>query len=146
MPNYEIMFIVNPNVVEDEIDKINTQFEGMITSSGGKIGKIEKMGKRRLAYPVDKFTDGFYILFVMTANGAIVREMERRLRVMDPVIKYLTVRMDEDMKRLDKIKAHRQRRAARRGSGGAGGSEKGGEKGGPMFNAGAVAVEEQEEE
>ena len=146
MPNYEIMFIVNPNVAEDEIDKINTQFEGMITASGGKIGKIEKMGKRRLAYPVDKFTDGFYILFVMTANGAIVREMERRLRVMDPVIKYLTVRMDEDMKRLDKIKAHRQRRAARRGSGGSGGAEKGGEKGGPMFNAGAVAVEEQEEE
>jgi small subunit ribosomal protein S6 len=147
MPNYEIMFIVNPSVAEEEIDKINTQFEGMITASGGKIGKIEKMGKRRLAYPVDKFTDGFYVLFVMTANGAIVREMERRLRVMDPVIKYLTVRMDEDMKRLDKIKAHRQRRAARRGSGGSAGAgvERGGEKGGPMFNAGAVAVEEEEE-
>ena len=147
MANYEIMFIVNPSVADDEIDKINAQFEGIITAGGGKIGKIEKMGKRRLAYPVDKFTDGFYVLFVMTANGAIVREMERRLRVMDPVIKYLTVRMDEDMKRLDKIKAHRQRRAARRGSGGSagGGVEKGGEKGGPMFNAGAVAVEEEEE-
>src|SRR5262249_23873674 len=131
MANYEIMFIVNPNVVEEEIDKINTQLEGIVTSGGGKIGKIEKMGKRRLAYPVDKFTDGFYILFVMTANGTIVREMERRLRVMDPVIKYLTVRMDEDMKRLDKIKAHRQKRAARRGAHAGGG---GGEKGGPMFN------------
>src|SRR5947199_10424976 len=107
MANYEIMFIVNPNVTDDEIDKINAQFEGIITGGGGKIGKIEKMGKRRLAYPVGKFTDGFYVLFVMTANGAIIREMERRLRVMDPVIKYLNVRMDEDMKRLDKIKAHR---------------------------------------
>jgi small subunit ribosomal protein S6 len=147
MVNYEIMFIVNPNVAEDEIEKINSQLEGIVTAGGGKIGKIEKMGKRRLAYPVDKFTDGFYVLFVMTANGAIVREMERRLRVMDPVIKYLTVRMDEDMKRLDKIKAHRQKRAARRGGGGAsaGAGERGGH-GGPMFNAGSVAVEEPEEE
>src|SRR5436190_16282232 len=110
MTNYEIMFIVNPTAAEDEIDKINSQLEGIITSGGGKIGKIEKMGKRRLAYPVDKFTDGFYVLVVTTATGAIVREIERRLRVMDQVIKYLTVRMDEDMKRLDKIKAHRQKR------------------------------------
>jgi small subunit ribosomal protein S6 len=143
MANYEIMFIVNPNTADEEIDKINTQLEGIVTSGGGKIGKIEKMGKRRLAYPVDKFTDGFYVLFVLVANGAIVREMERRLRVMDSVIKYLTVRMDEDMKRLDKIKAHRQKRAARRSGGresAAGGA------GGPMFSTGGVAVEEQEEE
>src|SRR5262245_22617638 len=103
MRNYEIMFIVNPNVTEDEIDKINGQLEGIITSGGGKVDKIEKMGKRRLAYTVDKFTDGFYVLFVLMANGAIVREIERRLRVMEPVIKYLTVSMDDTMKRLDKI-------------------------------------------
>jgi small subunit ribosomal protein S6 len=144
MANYEIMFIVNPNTAEEEIDKINTQLEGIVTAGGGKIGKIEKMGKRRLAYPVDKFTDGFYVLFVLVANGAIIREMERRLRVMDTVIKYLTVRMDEDMKRLDKIKAHRQKRAARRSGGGSSASSGGG--GGPMFGAGGVAVEEQEEE
>jgi small subunit ribosomal protein S6 len=141
MTNYEIMFIVNPNVAEDEIDKINSQLEGIITSGGGKIGKIEKMGKRRLAYAVDKHTDGFYVLFVTTATGAIVREIERRLRVMDPVIKYLTVRMDEDMKRLDRIKAHRQKRAARRGAGGGGSSAAAG-----AAEGGGVAVEEGEEE
>lgn len=115
MQNYEIMFIVTPNATEEEIDKINSQLEGVITAGGGKIGKIEKMGKRRLAYLVNKFKEGSYVLFTITANGAIVREVERRLRVMDLVIKYLTVRMDEDMKRLDKIKAHRQKRAERRG-------------------------------
>ena len=149
MQNYEIMFIVNPSVAEDEIDKINTQLESVITSGGGKIGKIEKMGKRRLAYAVDKFTDGFYVLFVTTANGAIVREIERRLRVMDPVIKYITVRMDEDMKRLEKIKAHRQRRATRRGGGGgvAAASAGGGSAEGPNHPmAGAIALEEPPEE
>src|SRR5262245_56385358 len=147
MQNYEIMFIINPNATEDEIDKINAQLENIITSGGGKIGKIEKMGKRKVADLVDKFTDGHFVLFVTTANGAIVREMERRLRVMDAVIKYLTVRMDEDMKRLDKIKAHRQKRAARRGSSAAaGGSAAAADKGGPMFNTGGVAVDEQEEE
>ena len=64
MRNYEIMFIVNPNAAEEEIDKINAQIEGIITSGGGKIDKIEKMGKRRLAYDVDKHREGFYVLFV----------------------------------------------------------------------------------
>ena len=116
MQTYEILFIVNPNTTEDEIDKINSQIEGVITAGGGKVDKIEKMGKRRLAYTVKKFRDGFYVLFSIGATGDIVREVERRLRVMDLVIKYLSVRMDEDMRRLDKIKVHRQKRAARRGA------------------------------
>jgi small subunit ribosomal protein S6 len=118
MRNYEIMFIVNPNAAEEEIDKINAQLEGIITSGGGKVEKIEKMGKRRLAYEVDKHREGYYVLFVTTANGDIIKECERRLRVMDAVIKYLTVRTDEEGRRLEKIKSYRQRRAARRSSGG----------------------------
>jgi small subunit ribosomal protein S6 len=117
MRNYEIMFIVNPNAPEEEIDKINTQLEGIITAGGGKVEKIEKMGKRRLAYDVDKHREGFYVLFVIAANGDIVKECERRLRVMDAVIKYITVRTDEDARRFEKIKSYRQKRAARRGSG-----------------------------
>lgn len=118
MQNYEVMFIVNPNVPEEEIDKINSQIEGIVGTGGGKVIKIEKMGKRRLAYMVEKFRDGSYVLFTIVADGPIVREIERRLRVMDPVIKYMTVRMDEDLKRLDKIKAHRHKRAVRRGRAG----------------------------
>jgi small subunit ribosomal protein S6 len=117
MRNYEIMFIVNPNASDEEIDKINGQIEGIVTAGGGKVDKLEKMGKRRLAYEVDKNREGHYVLFVITANGDIVRECERRLRVIDAVIKYITVRTDEEARRFEKIRSYRQKRAARRGSG-----------------------------
>ena len=116
MRNYEIMFIVSPNATEDELDKINTQIESVITSGGGQIQKIEKMGKRRLAYDIGKFREGSYVLFALGGNGDIIKECERRLRVMDPVIRYITVRCDEDNRRLDKMHSYRQKRAARRGS------------------------------
>ncbi len=116
MRNYEVMFIVNPTTPEEEIDKINSQLEGIVTSGGGKIEKIEKMGKRRLAYDIGKHREGYYVLFVIGANGDIVKEIERRLRVMDAIIKYITVRTDDEVRRLDKIHAYRQKRAARRGS------------------------------
>jgi small subunit ribosomal protein S6 len=116
MRNYEIMFIVNPNVPEEEIDKINAQIENIITSGGGKVDKIEKMGKRRLAYEVEKQREGYYVLFAIHANGDIIKECERRLRVMDAVIKYITVRTDEEVRRLEKIRSYRQKRAARRSS------------------------------
>ena len=117
MRNYEIMFIVNPNSTEEEIDKINTQLEGVITAGGGRIDKIEKMGKKRLAYEVDRFREGFYMLFAIGANGDIIKECERRLRVIDAVIKYITVRVDDEVRRQGKIRSYRQKRAARRGSG-----------------------------
>ena len=117
MRNYEIMFIVNPNAADDEIDKINAQLETVITAAGGQIQKVEKMGKRRLAYEVDRFREGYYVLFATAANGDIIKECERRLRVMDAVIKYLTVRVDDDVRRMEKIRKYRQKRAARRGSG-----------------------------
>ena len=116
MRNYEIMFILNPNTSEEEADKINGQIEGVVTTGGGKVEKIEKMGKRRLAYEVDKQREGFYMLFVISANGDIIKECERRLRVIDAVIKYITVRTDEEVRRFEKIRSYRQRRAARRGS------------------------------
>jgi small subunit ribosomal protein S6 len=122
MRNYEIMFIVNPNATEEDIDKINSQIESIITSGGGKIGKIEKMGKRRLAYEVDKQREGYYVLFDIDANGDIIKECERRLRVMDAVIKYITVRTDEEARRFEKIRSYRQKRAARRGSNAGGAS------------------------
>jgi len=117
MRSYEIMFIVNPNTPEEEVDKINSQLEGIITSGGGKVEKMEKMGKRRLAYEVDKHREGYYVLFVIAANGDIVKECERRLRVIDAVIKYISVRTDDETRRLEKIKSFRQKRAARRGTG-----------------------------
>ena len=104
---YEIMFIVRPDVEEAEQDKLIETFSGYVTSGGGTVKTTEKMGRRRLAYTVKKFNDGFYVLLVVDAPAALVTELERRLRVSEPVIKFITVRMDEEDKRVAKIKKHR---------------------------------------
>ena len=107
---YEIMFIVRPDVEEAEIDKLIDTFSGYITDGGGIVINSrteQKMGRRRLAYTVNKFNDGFYILLLVEAPASLISEIERRLRVSEPVIKFITVRMDEENKRVAKIKAHR---------------------------------------
>ena len=113
---YEVMFIVRPDVVDEELDKLVAGFEGTVTGGGGVIKQTEKLGRRKLAYTVRKFNDGNYILLTIEANGVVVAELERRLRVTEPVIKFITVRMDEEEKRLTKIRtyraAHQKRSAA----------------------------------
>ena len=104
---YEIMFIVRPDVEEAELDKLVETFSGYVTTGGGVVKTTEKMGRRRLAYTVKKFNDGFYVLLVVEAPASLISEIERRLRVSEPVIKFITVRMDEEDKRVAKIKAHR---------------------------------------
>jgi small subunit ribosomal protein S6 len=104
---YEVMFIVRPDVVDEELDKLIAGFESTVTTGGGVIKASEKMGRRKLAYTVRKFNDGNYVLLTIEANGVVVAELERRLRVTEPVIKFITVRMDEEEKRLAKIRAHR---------------------------------------
>jgi small subunit ribosomal protein S6 len=104
---YEVMFIVRPDVEEAELDKLIETFSGYVTTGGGTVKTTEKMGRRRLAYTVRKFNDGFYILLVVDAPASLISEIERRLRVSEQVIKFITVRMDEEDKRVAKIKAHR---------------------------------------
>src|SRR5580698_8039483 len=104
---YEIMFIVRPDVEEAELDKLVETISGYVTGGGGEVKSTEKMGRRRLAYTVQKFNDGFYILLIVAAPASLISEIERRLRVSEPVIKFITVRMDEEEKRLAKIKKHR---------------------------------------
>jgi small subunit ribosomal protein S6 len=107
---YELMFIVRPDMAEEDLDKLIATLESGVQASGGAIKSVDKMGKRRLAYTVRKFHDGLYILMVVEGGGAIMHELERRLRVTEPVIKFLTVRIDEEQKRLDKIKQLRDSR------------------------------------
>jgi small subunit ribosomal protein S6 len=101
------MFIVRPDVDEAEMDKLIETFSGYVTTGGGTIKSTEKMGRRRLAYTVKKFNDGFYVLLIVEAPASLISEIERRLRVSEQVIKFITVRMDEEDKRVAKIKAHR---------------------------------------
>ena len=110
---YEIMFIVRPDVEEAEIDKLIEGFTSTITSGGGEVKQAEKMGRRRLAYTVRKFNDGFYVLLAVAAPGSLIGEIERRLRVTEQVIKFITVRMDEEEKRLAKVKALRDSKVKR---------------------------------
>ncbi len=107
---YEVMFIVRPDAEDADVDKLIAGFEQTVTNGGGTVRSTEKWGKRRLAYTVRKFNDGNYILMTIDADGALVHELERRLRVSEPVIKFITVRMDEEQKRLDKVKAIRATR------------------------------------
>jgi small subunit ribosomal protein S6 len=102
---YELMFIVRPDMAEEDQDKLISTLETAVTSSGGAVKSTEKMGKRRLAYIVRRFHDGLFILLTFEGSGGLVHELERRLRVTEPVIKFLSVRIDEEQKRLDKIKA-----------------------------------------
>jgi small subunit ribosomal protein S6 len=102
---YELMFIVRPDMAEEDQDKLISTLETAVTSSGGVLKSVEKMGKRRLAYVVRRFHDGLYILLTIEGGGGLIHELERRLRVTEQVIKFLTVRIDEEQKRLDKLKA-----------------------------------------
>jgi small subunit ribosomal protein S6 len=105
--SYELMFIVRPDMAEEELNKLISTLESSVTSGHGTV-KTEIWGKRRLAYRVGKFNDGIFVLLMIEATGATVHEVERRLRVSEPVIKFLTVRTDEELKRLDKIKKIRE--------------------------------------
>lgn len=107
------MFIVRPDVEEADLDKLVEGFSGNVTSGGGEVKTVEKMGRRRLAYTVGKFNDGFYVLLTIAAAGSLISEIERRLRVSEPVIKFITVRMDEEEKRLAKVKAIRDTKVKR---------------------------------
>jgi len=107
---YELMFIVRPDMAEEDQDKLISTLESVVTSAKGTVKKVERMGKRRLAYTVRKFHEGVYILLVVEGAGLIIHELERRLRVSEPVIKFLTVRVDEEQKRMEKIKKIREAR------------------------------------
>jgi small subunit ribosomal protein S6 len=112
---YDLIFIVRPDTPESEIDKLITTVEHAATEKGAKIEKTEKWGRKRMAYRVHRLREGFYVYMVVkSSQGEVVKELERRLKVSDPVIKYLTVRLDEELKRQDKFKRHREKRAARR--------------------------------
>jgi small subunit ribosomal protein S6 len=106
---YELMFIVRPDMVDEELNKLISTLGSSVTSAGGTI-KSEIWGKRRLAYTVRKFNDGIFVVLTIDGGGAMVHEVERRLRVTEPVIKFITVRTDEELKRLDKIKKMRDTR------------------------------------
>jgi small subunit ribosomal protein S6 len=112
---YDLIFIVRPATPEEEIKKVEHTVEHACTEKGAKIEKTEHWGTRKLAYRVAKHREGIYVYYqIRTSHNDLIVELERRLKVQDSVIKYLTIRLDEDLKRQKKLTAIRDKRAARR--------------------------------
>ena len=110
---YEVVFIINPEAGDDEVMRLNEGVQKIITGQGGTITKTEIMGRRQLAYEINHKKDGTYVLLEVEGSGAEIAELERRMRVNDQILRYMTIRVDEARRRADKLKDRRARKAAK---------------------------------
>ena len=124
---YEVVFIVDPKVGDDEVMRLSETVQKLITSQGGHIVKTEMMGRRQLAYEINHRREGTYILLEIEGSGAEIAELERRMRVNDQILRYMTIRVDEDRRRAEKLKDRRARKAAQKS-----GAKRGAEKKGAL--------------
>ena len=115
---YEVVFIVDPTADDDEVTRLTDNLKQIVTDQGGTVTKTESMGKRKLAYEILHKTEGSFVLLEVEGSGKEIAELERRMRVNDRIIRYITVRVDEDRQRAEKFKAERARKAAKRPGGG----------------------------
>ena len=115
---YEVVFIVDPTADDDEVTRLTDNLKQIVTDQGGTVTKTESMGKRKLAYEILHKTEGSFVLLEVEGSGKEIAELERRMRVNDRIIRYITVRVDEDRQRAEKFKAKRARKAAKRPGGG----------------------------
>lgn len=111
---YEVVFIVDPGADDDEVTRLTDGFKQIVTDQGGAITKAESMGRRKLAYEILHKTEGSFVLMEIEGSGREIAELERRMRVNDRIIRYITVRVDEDRQRAQKFKDKRERKAAKR--------------------------------
>ncbi len=113
---YEVMYIVNPETEGEKILKLNEAVGKLIEKEGGTVIRMDDIGIRNLAYPIQKKNTGHYVLFEIEGSGQEILELERRMRVNDLIIRYVTVRVDEDRKKADKVRAKREARQTKRAS------------------------------
>lgn len=111
---YEVMYIVDPETPADRVAKLNEAVGKVIEKEGGTVVKMDDMGRRQLAYPIEKKTEGHYVLFEIDGSGQEIAELERRMRVNDMIIRYVTIRVDEDRKKAEKMRLKRENRKAKR--------------------------------
>ena len=127
---YEVVFIVDPGTQEDEVTRLTENLRTIITDQGGTVTRNEVLGRRQLAYRIGRKNEGVYVIFEVEGTGGEIAELERRMRVNDAIMRYMTVRVDEERQRAEKLRARRQRKASKRpgfvaaaaGGGGGGGS------------------------
>jgi small subunit ribosomal protein S6 len=116
MRRYEVAIVLAPTLTEDEVEQSTETFKKAAEEKGAQIADIEQWGKRKLAYPIKKHTEGIYIIVTLEELSAeAVGELERRFKVSDSVIRFLTVRTDLDLKRAEKLKSRRKEKKGRTG-------------------------------
>src|ERR1043166_9121205 len=115
---YEVIFIVDPDAADEEVMRLSEGVQKIITSQGGSIVKTEMMGKRQLAYEINHKKDGTYVLLEVEGSGGEIAEVERRMRVNDQILRYMTQRVDEMRQRAEKLKARSAGKAARKAGNG----------------------------
>lgn len=113
---YEVMYIIDPETPGDKIEKLNDAVGKLIEKEGGTIVRMDDIGMKNLAYPIQKKETGHYVLFEIEGSGQEIAELERRMRVNDMIMRYITVRVDEDRKTAAKLRDKREARAAKRAS------------------------------
>jgi len=112
---YEMVAILAPTTAEDWVSTFNKNVAELIEKQGGSVTNVNDMGVRKLAYKIEKFKEGRYLIFEVDGSGQEVAELERRFRVNDNVIRYMTIRVDLQRRRAEKFKTKRAARVARRG-------------------------------
>lgn len=117
---YEVIFIVDPTAGDEDVMRLSEGVQKIITGQGGNIVKTEMMGKRQLAYEINHKKDGTYVLLEVEGSGSEIAEVERRMRVNDQILRYMTVRVDEARRRAQKLKDRRARKAAKQPANGKG--------------------------
>ncbi len=111
---YELVYVMNPDAGEEAVDGLHAQVEEIITTRGGQIDKTDNWGRRRLAYEIERHKEGIYVLELFTGAREIVAELDRRLKVADNILRYLIVRVDEDLRKAERARTRRQARRQRR--------------------------------
>ena len=111
---YEVMYIVDPETPAERVAKLNEAVGKVVEKEGGTVVRMDDIGRRQLAYPINKRTEGYYVLFEIDGSGQEIAELERRMRVNDMIIRYITIRVDEDRKKAEKMRNKRERRQANR--------------------------------
>lgn len=111
---YEVIFIIDPGTAEDDASRLVENLQQVVASGGGTVTRTENMGRRHLAYTIERRKEGLYMLFEVEGTGQEIAELERRMRVSDQVVRYMTVRVDEDRRRAEKLKERRTRKASKR--------------------------------
>ena len=111
---YELVYIVSPDATEQEVTDLHTQIEQIVQRFNGTLDKTENWGRRKLAYEIGHAREGTYVIETITGSGELMKEIDRRLRVTDTIIRHLTVRVDQDLRVADRLRTERKETQARR--------------------------------